>query len=138
MFNVIMQRWKDKINDAYQNDQDSTLGTYKQVNSNCNNDHLENYNTMFELERITLTRYRVGAHNLEIVKGRQSAVKVNREQRLCACKETIQTLRHFLIDCTMLENLRNGMNYDNVEEFLKSRGAASYIYQAAKLMKIEL
>ena len=84
--------------------------------------------------------YRVahGAHNLEIVKGSQSTVKVNREQRLCECKESIQTLRHFLIDCTMLENLRNGMNYDNVEEFLKSRGAASYIYQAAKLMKIEL
>ena len=51
----LMQRWKDKINDAYQNDQDSTLGTYKKVTVivNCNDEHLENYNTMFELERIT-------------------------------------------------------------------------------------
>ena len=133
-----IEKWKEKISDAYLTDQDSILGTYKQVNSKCNDEHLVNYKTMFELERITLTRYRVGAHNLEIVKGRYSAVKVNREERLCACLESIQTLRHFLLECPILENLRTGMNYNTVEDFITSNEAPSYIFQAAKILKIEI
>ena len=133
-----MVKWKLKITNAYNEDQDSILGTYKEVNENCTDEHLASYSTLLELERITLTRYRVGAHNLEIVKGRFSAVKVSREQRLCSCQLTVQTLRHFLLDCPLLANLRNGMNYNNVEEFLKSEEAPIFIIRAAKLLKIEL
>ena len=58
-----------------------------------------------EFERFQITRYRTGAHYLGIEKGRMSNVK--RENRLCLCKSSIQTLHHVLFDCTLTSRLPN-------------------------------
>ena len=133
-----MRKWTEKIDTSAHNDPDSILVTYNQVNPNCTSDHLETFMNVLVLECITLTRYRVGAHNLEIVKGRQGFSKVDREQRLCRCNEAIQTLRYFLLDCSVLEELRREIVFNSVEEFMKWPGAAAYIIKAAKLLKIEI
>ena len=58
-----------------------------------------------ECERVMLTRYRTGSHNLRIEKDR-FLPNSKREDRLCLCGRDIQTIKHVILDCNLLMDLR--------------------------------
>ena len=133
-----VRKWKENIVTSSNEDANSKLGTYYDVNPDCKSDHNATYKDMLELERITLTRYRTGSHNLKIETGRHSYPKVPREQRVCKCNEAIQTLRHILFDCNLLRDFREFRTHDTIEEFFKWDGAANYLFNAAQVLKVEI
>ena len=57
----------NKVKDAENHDIDSKLGAYYLINPNL---EATNYADIFELDRVVLTRYRTGSHNLRIGTGR--------------------------------------------------------------------
>ena len=84
----------------YQEDTESKLGVYKSINPN-----LKCYisNTLPEFERVQITRYRTGSHNLLIEKGRY--LKIPRENRVCVCDTGIQSLNHVIFSCPLTKRL---------------------------------
>ena len=81
------------MNNSLNNDRDSKLGVYCSINS-----ELKPYldDDIPEFGRVVITRYRCGSHDLNIEKGRHE--KVDRETRLCVCKN-VQTLEHVVLEC---------------------------------------
>ena len=73
-------------------DIDSKLGTYFQINLELKTPTYE-CNT-FEIERINITRFRIGSNNLLIETGRFATPRIPRENRMCLCGTEVQTLRH--------------------------------------------
>ena len=93
--------WATRIDQCASDDNESKLGVYKQVNPK-----FEPYTTeqlVPEFERIHITRYRTGSHNLQIEKGRHN--RTPREQRLCTCKTGVQTLNHVIFSCPLTTRL---------------------------------
>ena len=88
-----------------------------------------------EHERIIITRFRAGTHNLRIETGRYE--NVPRELRTCVCGTALQTIKHFLIECPLLVHLRH-QNHTSVSECLRSENIMFYIMQGAKILGIEL
>jgi hypothetical protein len=76
----------NKFNEAIEKDSNSKLGVYKLINPDLSK---PTYFDIPEFERTKITRYRCGAHYLEIEKGRMEGKK--REDRLCKCSD-VQTL----------------------------------------------
>ncbi len=81
----------------------------------------------FEIERIMLTRYRTGNHNLLIERGRFKYPKIPREDRLCLCNTDIQTLEHCVCNCPKLDEARmcivstslaECLQHENIYQFL--------------------
>ena len=64
-----------------------------------------------EFIRIMKSRYRTGSHNLMIEKGRMNSI--DRNDRLCKCQLEIQTLKHVLLSCPMLNDKR--MKYNGID-----------------------
>ena len=138
MQNLLKNEWKIKIQDAYNKDTDSKLGTYFKVNPTLTS-NIDSELYMFELYRILLTRYRTGSHNLLIETGRYCNPRVPREQRLCVCKQGVQTVHH-LMKCTLLSDLRKNVSFpfDNISNFFKWNGYVNYLLQTSKILKIEV
>ena len=90
----------EKIRSKSNNDIDSRLGVYLEVNPNLTAP--SQCDDILECERVLITRYRCGSHNLNIEAGRLCNPIIPREERLCACNTDIQSLRHCLFDCTLL------------------------------------
>ena len=68
----------------WSNDPLLKLGAYLQVNPDlCKS----NNNNLFEIDRMRVTRYKVGSHNLKIETGRMCNPVLPREDRLCLCKK---------------------------------------------------
>ena len=103
-----MNRSKQKIKIAYDNDIDSKLGTYLQVNPDIETPSYDD--NMFEIERVHIIRFRTGSNNLRIESGRFAIPKIPRESRLCVCGNGVQTLRHVLMGCTTVAR----MGHNNV------------------------
>ena len=123
------------IYSAFSNDEDSKLGSYLTINPNFQTPTFRN--NLLEFERVTITRLRSGSHNLQIEKGRHRYPITQREQRLCKCGTAAQTVRHFLMECPLLQHLRNEQ-YNSVHEFIKSGNIIYYIINGAKILHIEL
>ena len=96
---------RQKIQDKYDHDANSILGTYFRVNQTLTSPTFYSHISCNEVDRITITKYRVGCHTLKIQSGRLSGVS-KREDRLCDCKNDIQTLEHVLMYCPITENVR--------------------------------
>ena len=104
-------------------DPDSRLGAYLQCNPllTCPTSL-----PVFEPDRITVTRYRTGSHQLKIETGRFSVPHIPRDERLCPCFTAVQTLKHCLQDCPLLSSLRtkhsvttlNDINNPSISNFL--------------------
>ena len=60
--------------------------------------------------RITFTRLRFGSHRLKVETGRWS--RIPRERRLCPCGQ-VQDECHVLLDCSLLNNLRNEFDHSD-------------------------
>ena len=112
--NVLKEEYKRKhnqaIHNAFQIDQHSRLGTYLQVNPSLMS---PTYNNTPEFHRVCVTRYRTGSNNLMIEKGRMFGSA--REDRLCKCGMDIQSLRHVLLDCHLLNDIRDKYTIVDVE-----------------------
>ena len=130
-----------KIKDANNDDPNSRLGTYLEVNPDLVTPVYKE--SMFELERIHITRFRTGSHNLFIETGRFSSPRVNRDMRLCKCGRGIQTLHHVLKECDIvLHDVENidyfENNFSNVSEYFCWNRLHEYLICVSKSLKIEL
>ena len=99
------------------NDPDSRLGCYFLLNPQLSSPM---YNNKLEFQRVCISRYRTGSHNLRIEKDRRLP-NSNREDRLCCCDTGVQTVQHVLLHCPLLDGIRakygivdveNGINCD--------------------------
>ena len=95
-------------------DNDSRLGIYNLINQQLVSP--KKRLDILELERIIITRYRIGSHKLLIEKGRLYNPPIPREERLCACQQDIQSLRHILFNCPLLTDLYQLFNFTSVNE----------------------
>ena len=95
-------------------DNDSRLGVYNLINPQLVSP--KKRLDVLESERIIITRYRIGSHNLSIEKGRLNNPPIPREERLCACQQDIQSLRHILFNCPLLTDLYLSFNFTSVNE----------------------
>ena len=71
-----------KITSTAAADDYSKLGAYFEVNPQF---IAPNFRNVFELDRIVISRYRSGSHNLKIESGRFCTPKIEREYRTCTC-----------------------------------------------------
>ena len=108
-FNI---KWQTEIRKAYDCDIDSKLGSYLQVNPQLRTP-VPQIN-LLEIERISITRFRTGSHNLLIETGRYSYPRISRELRICLCGNRVQSIRHVLLECTLLENIRSTVTFTSV------------------------
>ena len=81
-------KWTSRIDQCSADDNESKLGVYQQINPELQ--QYTNDQPIPEFERIHITRYRTGSHNLKIEKGRHS--RIPRENRLCICNNNVQTV----------------------------------------------
>ena len=125
-------KWTSHIEQCSE-DHESKLGVYKQINPD-----LQEYThsqPIAEFERIHITRFRTGSHNLNIEKGRHS--RIPRENRLCICETAVQTLSHVIFNCPLTERLQNT---SSLKEFfaLDHNDITTYIQNFAKTLKIKI
>ena len=127
-----------KIRDAYDTDNSSKLGAYYQVNPNLLTPSYQGI--MFELERIHITLFRSGSHNLFIETGRFSFPRVPRELRICSCGSGIQTLRHVLMECPIVaqKSISFNITFTSMSEFLTWSKLHDYLLIISKVLKVEL
>ena len=102
------RNWELKIRNPNIEDENSKLGTYLIVNPLSKTCGAIN---VMETERITITRFRVGSHNLRIETGRYE--NIPRNQRTCLCETGIQTIKHFFMECPVLTYLRDQSHTSN-------------------------
>ena len=98
-----------KMERAAQDDPDSKLGTYMMINPELK---APDHGQKFEFQRVMITRYRTGSHNLRIEKDRRIPNSI-REDRVCRCNMGVQTIHHVILDCPLLQDsrLKYGVNY---------------------------
>ena len=86
---------RTKIATKANNDPDSRLGVYMLVNPTLSSPTQSH--GVLEFERVLLTRYRSGSHNLKIETGRWS--RTPRENRLCVTCRELGDEEHVLYNC---------------------------------------
>ena len=106
------------IRESFARDENSKLGTYFQVNPTLQK---PTFNDKIEFQRICITRYRTGSHNLAIEKGRMNG-SIARDERLCPCNSDTQTIRHVLLHCPLLNEPRDRYGIENVENGVMNDG----------------
>ena len=104
-------KFSTKIREAATADGDSRLGTYFIINPTLSKPE---YVNKHEFQRVVITRYRTGSHNLRIEKDRRLPHSL-REDRLCACNTGIQTISHVLLHCPMLNGIREKYGVADVQ-----------------------
>ena len=102
---------KDKIKATYSTDENSILGTYYKVNPQLESPVFYKKPLCMESERIIITQYRTGSHNLRIQTGRLNSE--SRNLRLCKCETDIQTVDHMLFSCPNTTNARRTHDYEH-------------------------
>ena len=123
-----------KINTKSNNDADSRLGVYLQVNPSLAPPTQRR--DIMEFERVLLTRYRCGSHNLKIEVGRLCNPKIPREERLCKCNNGIQSLRHCLFDCRLLREVYEEFDYTTIEEAFNSPEIVNLLVKIEKVLNV--
>ena len=113
-------------------DIDSKLSTYLEVNPELKKFE---FNAPFEPERIIITRYRTGSHNLKIETGRMCQPPIPREDRLCFCRTDLQTLRHCLLHCPLLIAQRERYNFTSVETAMNELNTSKYLSEMENVYK---
>ena len=135
---VLTKEFRDstatKIITKSNNDADSRLGVYLEINPNL--EAPVHRHDVLEFERVLLTRYRCGSHNLMIEVGRLSNPKIAREDRLCECHSGIQSLRHCLFDCPLLQEIHQDYEYTTVEEAFNSPEIVNVLVKIGKVLNI--
>ena len=109
MINNFKSALEAKTRSAAENDKDSRLGTYLGINPTLSK---PSYPEKLEFQRVLVTQYRTGSHNLRIESGRTPYIP--REDRLCGCNTGIQTIEHVLLHCPLLVATREKYNIVDV------------------------
>ena len=122
-----------KITSAAAADPLSRLGTYLMINPNLCKPEFIN---VFELERIRITRYRVGSNNLRIETGRMCNPVIPREERLCICGREVQPIVHNLTICPLLENIYEKYDLSTVDKAFEHPDIGSILLEIEKILKI--
>ena len=123
-----------KINEKSNNDMESRLGVYLQLNPALTSPTQRS--DLLEFERVLLTRYRCGSHNLMIEVGRLCNPKILREERLCKCNNGIQSLRHCLFECELLREVHEQYNYSTIEEAFNSSEIVALLVKIGKVLNV--
>ena len=124
----------EKIRSKSNNDVDSRLGVYLLVNPQLAppNQRVD----ILESERVLVSRYRCGSHNLKIESGRLCNPKIAREERLCICNTGVQSLRHCLFDCPLLHELHEEYAYTSIEEAFMLPDIVKLLMRMKNLLKV--
>ena len=109
--NELKNNYKQKIQAAAAEDENSRLGAYLQVNPDLIKPIFQRKP---EFNRVCISRYRCGSHNLMIEKGRFQPF-VERNERVCKCNNGIQSLRHVVLMCPLLRNIRDKYNVTDLQ-----------------------
>ena len=83
--NEFKAKTAEKIKADATKDGDSRLGTYLRINPNLTK---PDYKNVLEFQRVSITRYRTGSHNLKIETGRRHP-RIEREERVCKCNNEV-------------------------------------------------
>ena len=105
------RKWEIKIRDAAREDEDSKLGTYLFINPTLSK---PTYERKLEFQRVCITRYRTGSHNLRIEKDRRLP-NSNRADRICSCNTGVQSIKHVLLRCPLLGQIREKYDVMDIE-----------------------
>ena len=122
-----------KIRQKAEEDENSRFGAYLLVNPQLEHP-AHNYKYNPEFERVLITRYRSGSHNLKIESGRLCNPTIPRDERLCMCNGDVQTLHHCLFDCPLLAEVRAEFDYESIEDALNSPDAAKILIKLEKVV----
>ena len=87
----------------YEGDSNSILGTYCKINPSLKSPEMYHNLSCVESEKLIITKYRTGSHELRIQSGRLR--NETRDERLCKCGTEIQTIEHMLFTCPTLKIL---------------------------------
>ena len=131
---VCKSEMQQKIQEKYESDADSLLGTYKRINPAIQPPTFYKNIQCYECDRIIITKYRAGSHKLKVQTGRLAGT--NRGDRLCDCLTDVQTLAHVLFNCPLTENIREVHNIqsDDLESFFAGNDM-SYIANILKAIE---
>ena len=108
--NNFKSTYESKIRTTAMNDSNSRLGTYLTINPTLSK---PSYVNKLEFQRVMVTRYRTGSHNLRIESGRMPHIP--REERLCKCNSDIQTVAHVLLHCHLVNGIREKYGVVDIE-----------------------
>ena len=126
---------KEKIILKHASDPNGILGTYFRINPNLVSPIFYRDSSCQEIDRITITRYRVGSHKLEIQTGRQRNIKST--DRSCKCTTGVQNIDHVIFRCPLTQTIRttHGIQInDNLHTFFDT---SDYVTISSILKAIE-
>ena len=63
--------------------------------------------------RIWFTRFRLSSHRLRIETGRWARIDAN--ERFCQCGDVVQSEKHVLEDCPLVQHIRTKYSTENLE-----------------------
>ena len=86
-----------------------------------------------EWDRKLLTKYRTGAHDLKIRTGYYG--RTPEADRLCSCKEEVQTLQHVLFDCSLTVTMRP-LTGNTLESFFCNNEAINKLQMLEVILKL--
>ena len=125
-------KWRSTFDNN--DDDDSRLGTYLQVNPTLSSpEYLKA--VMFETDRLILTRFRCGSHSLAIEKGRYS--NTPRVERLCSCGE-VQTIFHGFTSCPDTRHLLNGKVFTSLNDIFQVENICLLLHQISKVLRLSI
>ena len=122
--NIVKNRTDtDDINVVKQSIENGTttrLITYFNINGDLSMHNVyarkyDRYSFIPEVYRLAFTRMRTSSHRLRIETGRWA--KLNRENRLCKCGQSVGDEEHALTQCTLTQSLRDAygpVSYPNI------------------------
>ena len=119
-----------KENRVPNQDIDSKLGSYLVVNPDLK---MPNHQEKLEFQRTCITRYRTGSHNLLIEKGRKNPF-IEREARLCKCNNGIQTIKHVIMNCHLLNEIRTEYAVDDIPSGISNE---NFLIEMEKILDIK-
>ena len=131
---AIVETYKDKITSQFNNDNDSKLGTYYRINPNLSSNVPIPQITM-EFERELVTRFRTGSHLLVVETGRYT--NTPRENRLCSCGTSVQTVWHIFAECPSTRSVVQ-KNYENMNEIFEDDNVHNVLLAITKKLKIQI
>ena len=130
----ITEAYKDRFMLQYNNDNDSKLGTYYRINPNLSS-NVPVPQVTLEFERELVTRFRTGSHSLAMETGRYT--NTPRENRLCSCGTSIQTVWHIFAECPKTRTVVE-KNYGNMKEIFEDENVHNVLLAITKELKIQI
>ena len=122
-FNYYKAEFENSCRNAFNQitDLNSPLGVYKTINITLNKPCFDT----FEPDRILISKYRSGSHNLLIEKGRWS--RIPRHERICnKCdSQEVQNLYHVLYRCESTRSIHT--NHYSINDFFNSPDCAKIL-----------